>query len=201
MRMTKTTAAKLAAASLVAGVALFGQGLAPADAGGGGCHSRPESEGTDAEVAIQGCFSPTVLRVAPNTRVTFRNTDSYVHVVIGQSWSATSELGAGAVSEVTFADQGSFPYACTLHPGMVGVIIVGDGVVRGTGGVPAVSAVYRETPAPTAAAAPAATVATPARGGDGMPGAAWLAIGVVTGAAVAGATGATVSRRRWRMRP
>ena len=201
MRKTKTTAAKLAAASLVAGVALVVQGPAPADAGGGECHSRPESEGTGAEVAIHGCFSPTVLRVAPNTRVTFRNTDPYAHVVIGQSWSADRELGAGAVSEVTFAEQGTYPYACTFHSGMVGVIIVGDGVVRGTGNAPAVAAVNRETPAPTAAAVPAATVANPARDGGGIPGAAWLAIGVVAGAGVAGATGATVTRRRWRTRP
>ena len=30
-----------------------------------------------------------------------------------------------------------------------------------------------------------------------MPGAAWLAIGVIAGVGVAGGTGAAVSRRRW----
>ncbi len=199
MRITTLASLKLAAVSLVAGMALLAPGLSPADAGGGGCHSRPESEGTGAEVAIQGCFSPTVLRVAPNTRVTFRNNDAYAHVVIGQSWSALTDLGAGAVSDVVFAEQGTFPYACTLHPGMVGVIIVGDGVVRGTAGATAVAAVYRETPAPAARALPVVVAAAqPANDNGGMPGAAWLAIGAVAGVGVAGGAGAAISRRRLR---
>jgi hypothetical protein len=41
------------------------------------------------------------------------------------------ELFKDATYSKTFEDEGVFPYFCQLHPGMVGVVIVGDGVPGG----------------------------------------------------------------------
>ena len=51
---------------------------APASAGGG-CHS-PATEGRGTTIALTDlCFSPTVLRVAPGSEVTFVNRDTMEH--------------------------------------------------------------------------------------------------------------------------
>ena len=146
-------------------------------------------------MTIKNCFSPTVLRVEPGKRVTFRNTDEYVHNVGGQTWSIPGTMAGLSSAEVTFAKAGTFPYACTLHPGMVGVVIVGDGVGQmGASQVQAAS-VRIDTPAE-----PAITVPASAKGaeGGGDSSAMWLAGGVVAGAVTAGAAGVAIGRGRRR---
>ncbi len=195
MRFT-TTHARFAALSLVlAAAAATGGAAGDASAGGGGC-AKPEDEGAGTEVSIAGCFSPTVLRVEPGTRVNFKNTDPYAHVVIGQTWSAERNLTEGMSAEVLFPLAGTFPYACTFHPGMVGVIIVGDGDVQRATDVRAVAAPRL---APATAAAPAvAAVAAPEGGVGAIPGAGWLAIGAALGVAATGAADAAIGVRRSR---
>jgi hypothetical protein len=76
---------------------------------------------------------------------------------------------------------------------MVGVIIVGDGVSQPASQVQAIG-VRLGTPA---ASPPAASqAAQPAQGGAGMPGVAWLAIGLGAGAGAAGTAGVAFGRRR-----
>jgi plastocyanin len=111
------------AAGLVAMMA-----AAPVAAGGGGCHG-PLTDGAGTTVELsQACFSPTVLRVAGGDTVTWVNRDSFTHNVYSTALPGfgTENLEYNDSASITFTDAGVFPYVCTLHPGMVGAVVVGD---------------------------------------------------------------------------
>jgi plastocyanin len=115
------------------GLLVLGLGgvAAPAAAGGGGgCHRDMASgptEGSGDTVALEElCMTPSVLRVEPGTVVTFVNHDEMTHNVYG-SGMFVHELAPAGTAAFRFDDEGTFPYACTIHPGMVGAIAVGDG--------------------------------------------------------------------------
>jgi len=106
-------------------------------AGGGGCHrgSAVRDAATTTVRLTEFCFSPTVARVERGATLTFVNDDVAPHTVTGaaMSWGHTENLMLGDTLEATFTDEGVYPYACILHPGMVGAIVVGDGCGRSRG--------------------------------------------------------------------
>ena len=122
---------------------------APAEAGGG-CHA-PATDARGTTVALTNlCFSPTVLRVAPGSEVTFVNRDTITHPLsrLGGDWYWD---GAGDTRTTVRLDEaGTYPFFCYAHPGMVGVVVVGDG--RGLGATPA-AGLAASSAAPEAAAA------------------------------------------------
>ena len=99
---------------------------------GAGCHEVPRP--FDATVQVvdmkEFCFSPTVVRVEPKQRVTWVNRDLDAHTVtgVGATWGSYDALGHGDRVTHSWAATGVYPYSCVLHPGMVGVVVVGDGV-------------------------------------------------------------------------
>lgn len=109
----------------------------PAQAGGGGhgCADGFEA-GTGATVITEGvCFSPTVLRIEPGDTVQFKTSDGLPHTVggIGGSFGDLfRKLHPGDTVSYRFDEEGTFPYACMLHPGMGGAIVVGDGKGKAT---------------------------------------------------------------------
>ena len=133
---------------------------APASAGGGGCH-RPATEGSGDTLALtEMCFSPTVLRVAPGSEVTAVNRDTIDHPLSrpGGEWAWDGLIGDRTF--VRMEQAGTYPFFCYAHPGMVGVVVVGDG--QGTGaGISQVSATGAAAPeaATTEATAGSAPVA------------------------------------------
>jgi hypothetical protein len=94
---------------------------------GGGCHGggTPSSSGTTVELAMN-CMTPRVLHSSTG-RITFFNRDGVTHNLVGDNWGI-DELRAKQSFVHEFA-SGTHAYSCTLHPGMVGAIVVGDGVV------------------------------------------------------------------------
>lgn len=69
-------------------------------------------------------YAPNPANVRVGQRVIWRNADSMTHTATGGSFD-TGFLGPGASSApITMGAAGSFPYLCTLHPGMVGTLIV-----------------------------------------------------------------------------
>ena len=115
----------LATAAL--GLALAGVPAVPAFAGGG-CHAPAPTEGTGVTVELgKNCMSPTVLTVAEGDTVTFVNRDPWVHNVFGVDWGH-GDLGHLESFTQTFTEPGTYPYTCSLHPGMVGAVQVGDAV-------------------------------------------------------------------------
>ena len=156
---------------------------APASAGGGGCH-RPATEGSGDTLALSElCFSPTVLRVAPGSEVTIVNRDTINHPLSrpGGEWAWDGLIGDRTT--VRLERAGTYPFFCYAHPGMVGVVVVGDG--RGTGS--GVVEVADNGTAPGAAAAPAEPAA--AGSGPGPFPTAWLVL--VALAALVGAVAGT----------
>lgn len=75
------------------------------------------------------CFSPTVARIEVGDTVTFFNgpTQHMVGGMAGSFGDLHTELGANEKLSYRFDEEGVFPYACILHPGMGGAIVVGDG--------------------------------------------------------------------------
>jgi plastocyanin len=70
-------------------------------------------------------FSPATLTVAPGTTVTWTNDDDIPHIVVGKEKGFRSKpLDTGNEFSFTFATAGEYAYFCSLHPHMVGKIIV-----------------------------------------------------------------------------
>ena len=105
----------------------------PAALAGGGCHAglgdAVHADGTTSVVRMDVCsFEPTVARVPVGSDVTFLNTSTLEHAVLGrgQSWGGDANLRPGGSVVARFGEAGVFPYSCPLHPGMVGAVVVGD---------------------------------------------------------------------------
>ncbi|HEX5457293.1 MAG TPA: plastocyanin/azurin family copper-binding protein, partial [Candidatus Nitrosotalea sp.] len=91
-------------------------------------------------VATNDCFYPNPLTVAPGTTVTWKNTDTAMHVVCsgkptddecGKVFEEDS-LKPGKTFQFTFADAGTYDYFCSVHPWMTGQVIVAAGTTTTT---------------------------------------------------------------------
>jgi plastocyanin len=106
-----------------------GSGMAAA---GAGCHASDMTTGRGSTVELsEMCFDATVLYVEPGTEVTWTNRDSMGHIVVGvaDTWGDPDlMLYEGDTVSNRFDEDGVYPYACWIHPGMIGAIVVGDGV-------------------------------------------------------------------------
>jgi plastocyanin len=103
--------------------------------GGGGC-GRPLTDRSGVSVAIKDfCFGPTVLRLRAGQSVTWTNRDPFVHTVLGANglWGSFEELRRDQSVIYRFDRTGVFPYACTVHTGMVGAVVVGRAPALGSG--------------------------------------------------------------------
>ena len=138
-------------------LAATGVPAAPAVAGGGCYVGGPGDEVVTTTVhAKHACWAPQVAVVAGGATVTFRNEAGGLEHNISGPGINYLELPAGATRTVTFGKPGLYPFACTIHPGMSGVVLVRDGAAA----------------VPTAAALPpedvAAQPAAPAKGGESV---------------------------------
>ena len=66
-------------------------------------------------------FAPATLTVTAGTTVTWKNEDDSPHRIGGKDGTFKS---AALDTDDTFAASGEYPYICTIHPYMVGKIIV-----------------------------------------------------------------------------
>ena len=166
-RLTVVAGAAVALATLVLPVR-------PA-AAGGGCHVETPTEGTGTTVELsKACMNPIVLRVDTGATVTFVNRDPVLHNLFAAGW-AHGDLPPGEATTHWFNAAGIYPYACTLHPGMVGAIVVGDADLG--------------RPVTSVAARPAAAVRSQGRGSAGV-------VIVIVAVVLAGLAGGVMMRRR-----
>jgi len=148
------------------------------------------STGTETEIKLDACaFSPTVTQVPAGSTVKFVNGPDFVHLVTGanQAWgSRDAELAPGKTVSYRFDSPGVYPFACALHRGMSGAIVVEAATTAG-------------------GAATAADISTPNgdAGETAVPVAepfatdiALVAIGAALGGLVA--VSVTIIARRWR---
>ena len=160
---------------LLAGAVVMAPG--PVAAAGGGCHQPDPTEGSGQTVRLSGnCMSPTVL-MAEAGEITFINDDSVMHNVTGSG--LFEELAAADTFTHRFS-AGTYPFSCTLHPGMNGVLVVGD-------------AASAEPAAVTPIAARPATAASSA-GASGN--AVFTVVVAITVGVIATVGGFTLGRRR-----
>jgi plastocyanin len=172
------------------GALLLIGGPVSAGGGGGGCHQGVTTgeggpDGATVEM-IDACFTPTTLRVDPGTEITFVNRDPMTHNVVANDWGYFDKLNQGDGFTVTFDENGVYAYACNIHPGMTGSIVVGGGTGAGSG--TSVPVAPLETPDPVVVTR---TVAAEGTSAD------WItagAIGLLLGAA--GGIGLSRIRRR-----
>lgn len=152
---------------------------------GGGCHT-----GKGAQIAVQNeikvhhaCFFAEAAHVAVGDTVTWFNASGLPHNISGPGIDF-ADLPDGSKHSQKFDAAGVYPYACTLHVGMSGVVLVGDVEIPG------------QPKASAAAVAPVADTTT-SGGSDGGSPTAWI----VGGAAVLVAAGVvlTFARREGRV--
>lgn len=197
----RTSTCRIVLATAFLGLALGTAGM-PAAAGGGGCQrdrqlGPTEATGTSVDL-VDFCMSTSVLRVEPGATVTFTNRDPAPHNVIG-SGMFVDPLSTGDSAAFRFDDVGTYAYACTLHPGMVAAVVVGDGRRIAPATLPVVPVAVQPLATPTTLdARPLA--ATSAAGGDDGGGGGVLPIGPALAALVVVATIAYVVARTspWR---
>ena len=81
---------------------------------------------TTADVKVDNfTFSPPTLTVTPGTTVTWVNQDDIPHAVAAKDRSFRSKtLDTDDRFSFTFTTAGEFEYFCTLHPHMVGKVVV-----------------------------------------------------------------------------
>jgi plastocyanin len=78
-----------------------------------------------AETKGAAAYAPNPINVSVGSSVTWTNTDSVTHTVTSDNSVFNSgTLPAGQSYSFTFSTAGTFPYHCTLHPGMVGTVVV-----------------------------------------------------------------------------
>lgn len=100
---------------------------------GGGCHTGASQGGGDTVEMVKACFTPSVLRVDPGTEVTFFSSDLVTHNISASGWGTDRDMLEGDAFKATFAEEGTYPYACMYHYGMTGAIVVGDGTGPASG--------------------------------------------------------------------
>lgn len=102
-------------------------------AAGGGCipQAGTPTEGTGVAVSLKSClFGPAILHAPVGVPVTWTNDDYVPHAVAGAGWSANADpfgmFAPGSSVTHTFDAPGIYAYMCHIHPGMAGLVIVGD---------------------------------------------------------------------------
>ncbi|WP_448575023.1 cupredoxin domain-containing protein [Thermomicrobium sp.] len=84
------------------------------------------AQGGTVEIAVVNFgFQPVEITVAAGTVVVWRNVSPTTHTVVAKNRAFESELLApGDTYSVTLREPGVYEYECTLHPEMVGRVIV-----------------------------------------------------------------------------
>src|SRR3954451_7587118 len=99
----------------------------PSPAPAPGAPSASVAIQTGAEILGNRAFTPDDLNIAAGTTVTWTNTDSVAHTstsdVNANGWNSGRIAPRGQFS-VAFPTPGTFRYHCSIHPGMIGSVVV-----------------------------------------------------------------------------
>lgn len=84
--------------------------------------STPQA--TDKVTVENNQFTPPDIQVSPGTTVTWTwSAGASTHNVTFSDGVTSNDRASGSYTR-TFATAGTFPYSCTLHPGMTGTVTV-----------------------------------------------------------------------------
>jgi plastocyanin len=135
-------------------------------AAGGGCHPPAvTTEGSGQLVSIKNCsYSPSILHVPVGGTITWTNDDYLPHAVNGTGFDATdpyTSINPGTRVSHQFNIAGIYPYMCYVHPGMAGIVVVGDVALGGGGSATTNATIAAPVPASIVASSPTAAAAAP----------------------------------------
>jgi plastocyanin len=86
--------------------------------------SVPAEETTEVDLA-EFAFNPPHIQVSVGDTVTWTNSDEAPHdATLDDESQATDTLNSGDTGELTFDEAGEFPYHCSIHPEMLGLVTV-----------------------------------------------------------------------------
>ncbi len=87
-------------------------------------NNRPPA--ATAEVKIDNfSFEPQTLSVAVGTTVTWTNRDDIPHTAVStESVFKSKVMDTDETFSYTFTKAGTYPYYCTIHPKMIGKVVV-----------------------------------------------------------------------------
>ena len=84
----------------------------------------PAPQATDKVTVENNQFTPADIQVSPGTTVTWTwGAGASTHNVTFSDGVTSNDRASGSYTR-TFAAAGTFPYSCTLHPGMSGTVTV-----------------------------------------------------------------------------
>ncbi len=121
--MRKITRRSLLALPLVAAAAGLPAGPAYA---GGGCGEAITAGSTTTVRIAHACFSPTIVKVPVGGTVKWENRSGMMHNLSSPGGWFVDQLNDSQSYSRRFTAAGLYPYACTIHIGMSGVVAVGD---------------------------------------------------------------------------
>ena len=87
--------------------------------------TTPVSIPMNARTLGASAFNPSPLNISVGTTVRWTTTDTIAHDATSNTnvW-ASGSLAPGAQFDFTFQAAGTYPYHCTIHPGMTGTVVV-----------------------------------------------------------------------------
>ena len=89
-------------------------------------HAKSEDKSSPTEVRVDNfTFAPNTLTIPVNSTVTWVNKDDVPHVIASNDGVFKSKgLDTDDKYSYTFSKAGTYPYYCSVHPKMVGKIVV-----------------------------------------------------------------------------
>jgi plastocyanin len=69
-------------------------------------------------------FTPGSVTISAGASVTWTNNDTVAHTATSDSGAFNGSIAPGAKYSYTFPAKGTFPYHCSVHPGMTGTVVV-----------------------------------------------------------------------------
>jgi plastocyanin len=101
-----------------------GGGSSPTSPSTGNNNGTPITIVSGASVLTTTAYSPDPLTISAGTTVTWTNKDSTTHTATSDTGVFGGTLGPNAQFSTTFPNKGTFTYHCTIHPNMIGSVVV-----------------------------------------------------------------------------
>lgn len=94
--------------------------------GSGGSNATAVSMPSGASSRGTSAYAPNPVTIASGTTVTWTNNDTIAHTSTSDTAGVFNSgvIAAGGSFSFTFQTRGTVTYHCTIHPGMMGTVVV-----------------------------------------------------------------------------
>lgn len=122
--MTRTTRFAFILAAIVTATSCGGGYSSPTTPSTGNNNGTPITIVGGAQTLTTTAYSPNPLTISAGTTVTWNNKDTTTHTATSDAGVFNGSMGPNGQYSFTFANKGTFTYHCSLHPNMVGSVVV-----------------------------------------------------------------------------